>query len=154
EGSGQPYVWMRGYGIADENKFGPHYWMLDVDMDCEQAFDDGHGNKWFEMKAVVAPLPGWEGDITQTSTPARPYTSNNHMGICGRMNVFVANYPNLPSGLDPNSAQFLTPTYTYLTPVDERTASTSVLNETPCGDPDKEKRCVGSLLQVCKSSAS
>ena len=32
------------------------------------------------------------------------------------INVFVANFPNLPAGLDPNSAQFFTPSYTYLTP--------------------------------------
>jgi outer membrane protein assembly factor BamB len=151
EGAGQPYVSMAGFGIADENKFGAHYWMFDVDMDCEQAFDDGMGRKWFELKAVIAPLPGWEGDVAQTSTPMPPYQSNNHMGICGRVNVFVANYPNRPAGLDPNSAQFLSPSYTYLTPVDERTASSDVLNNTPCTDPDKEKRCIGSVLQVCKS---
>ena len=151
QGAGQPYVSMAGYGIADENNFGPHYWMLDVNMDCEQAFDDGHGQKWFELKAVIAPLPGWEGDITQTSTPAPPYASSNHMGICGRVNVFVANYPNLPAGLDPNSAQFFAPSYTYGTPVDERTASTDALNNTPCSDPGKEMRCLGSVLQMCTS---
>jgi len=75
------------------------------------------------------------------------------MGLCGSVNVFVANYPSLPAGLDPNGAQFLAPTYTYLTPVDERNASTAVLNETPCADSDNEKRCVGSLLQACKVSA-
>jgi outer membrane protein assembly factor BamB len=151
QGAGQPYVTMAGYGIADENTFGPHYWMLDIDMDCEQAIDDGHGQKWFELKAVIAALPGWEGDIAQNSSPMPPYASTNHMGICGRVNVFVANYPNLPAGLNPNSAQFLAPTYTYATPVDERTASPEVLNNTPCTDPGKEMRCVGSVLQVCKS---
>ena len=49
---------MAGYGIADENNFGMHYWMLDVDMDCEQAFDDGSGRKWFELKAVHRADPG------------------------------------------------------------------------------------------------
>jgi len=151
QGTGQPYVSMAGYGIADENTFGPHYWMLDVDMDCEQAFDDGHGQKWFELKAVIAPLPGWEDDIAQNSTPMPPYASANHMGICGRVNVFVANYPNLPAGLNPNSAEFFAPSYTYPAPVDERTASPAVLNNTPCTDPGKEMRCVGSVLQACKS---
>ena len=153
QGSGQPYAWMEGYGIADENNFGAHYWMLDVDMDCEQAFDDGQGRRWFELKAVIAPVPGWEGDIAQTSNPMPPYTTNNHMGICGRVNVFVANYKNRPAGLDPNAAQFFTPGYTYLTPVDERNASSDVLNKTPCVSPDIEKRCVGSLVQVCKNVA-
>ncbi len=151
QGAGQPYVSMAGYGIADENTFGPNYWMLDLDMDCEQAFDDGHGQKWFELKAVIAPLPGWEGDIAQSSTPMPPYASHNHMGICGRVNVFVANYPNLPAGLNPNSAQFMAPSYTYPAPVDERTASSDVIDNTPCTDPGKEMRCVGSVLQMCKS---
>jgi hypothetical protein len=44
--------------------------MLDVDMDCEQAFDDGLGHRWFELKAFIAPSPGWEGNIAQNSTPA------------------------------------------------------------------------------------
>jgi hypothetical protein len=147
----QPYVWMAGYGIADENTFGADYWMLDVDMDCEQAFDDGAGHKWFELKAVLAPTPGWEGNIAQTSTPAPPYQSNNHMGICGMGNVFVANYPNLPAGLDPNSAQFFTPTYTYLTPVDERNAPPAALTGTPCIAPGAELRCLGNLAQACQT---
>jgi hypothetical protein len=40
QGNSQPYETMAGYGIADENNFGANYWMLDVDMDCEQAFDE------------------------------------------------------------------------------------------------------------------
>ena len=72
QGSGQPYVTMAGYGIADQNKFGANYWMLDVDMDCEQAFDDGKGNKWFELQALIAPRPGPEsstGEPAQIGTP-------------------------------------------------------------------------------------
>jgi len=53
EGQGQPYMWMAGFGIADENTFGMHYWMLDVDMDCEQATDDRQGRRWFELKAFM-----------------------------------------------------------------------------------------------------
>lgn len=151
QGQNQPYVWMAGYGIADENNFGMHYWMLDVDMDCEQAFDDGQGRRWFELKAYIAPSPGWESDIAQTSTPAPPYNSINHMGICGMINVFVANFRNRPAGLNPNSAQFFTPSYRYLTPVDERNASNEVLNDTPCVSPGIEKRCVGNLAQTCQN---
>ena len=159
QGQNQPYTWMAGYGIADENNFGMHYWMLDVDMDCEQAFDDGQGHRWFELKGfmvtqlmtAVAPSPGWEGDIAQTSSPIPPYSSINHMGMCGMINVFVANFPNLPEGLNPNSAQFFNPSYTYLSPIDERGASEQVLNNTPCVSPGIEKRCVGNIAQTCQT---
>jgi hypothetical protein len=74
------------------------------------------------------------------------------MGLCGLVNVFVANFANRPGGLDPNSAQFSTPTYTYLTPVDERNASADVLNNTPCVSPGVERRCLGNLAQSCQSA--
>jgi hypothetical protein len=151
QGQNQPYVSTAGFGIADENNFGMHYWMLDVDMDCEQAFDDGHGRKWFELKAFVAPIPGWEKDITQTSNPMPPFPSINHVGLCGMINVFVANFPNLPAGLDPTSAKFLNPSYTYLSPIDDRGASNDVLDNTPCISPGIERRCVGNLAQTCQS---
>ena len=57
QGQNQPYGWMAGYGIADENTFGMHYWMLDVDMDCEQAFNDGQGHSWFELEASFGSTP-------------------------------------------------------------------------------------------------
>jgi hypothetical protein len=151
QGQGQPYVSTAGFGIADENTFGSNYWMLDVDMDCEQAFDDGHGNKWFELKALIAPRPGPEGSVTQTSNPMPPYSSPNHLGLCGMINLFVANFENLPAGLDPNSAQFIKPSYTYLFPVDDRTASDDVLKNTPCVSPGVENRCVGNISQTCQS---
>jgi len=151
QGRNQPYVSTAGFGIADENNFGMHYWMLDVDMDCEQAFDDGHGRKWFELKAFVAPIPGWEKDITQTSNPMPPFPSINHVGLCGMINVFVANFPNLPAGLDPTSAKFLNPSYTYLSPIDDRGASNDVVDNTPCISPGIERRCVGNLAQTCQS---
>jgi hypothetical protein len=159
QGQGQPYVWTAGYGIADENTFGMHYWMLDVDMDCEQSFDDGQGGRWFELKAFmvthlmtgVAPTPGWEGDIDQVSDPMPPYPSKNHMGLCGKVNVFVANFPGLPADRQPNAAQFVAPSYTWLVPVDERAASDDLLNNTPCALADAETRCVGNLAQTCQS---
>ena len=80
-----------------------------------------------------------------------PYKSANHMGMCGMVNVFVANYPNLPAGRDPNSAQFFNPSYTYLSPIDERGVSAEVLNDTPCVSPEIEKRCLGNLAQTCQS---
>jgi hypothetical protein len=156
QGSGQPYVTMAGYGIADQNNFGANYWMLDVDMDCEQAFDDGKGNKWFELQALIAPRPGPESStgeppITQTSNPMPPYSSPNHMGLCGMVNVFVGNFGNQPANLNPNSAQFFTPAYTYLSPVDDRSASNDVLMNTPCVAPATETRCVGNILQTCQA---
>lgn len=151
QGQNQPFVSTAGYGVADENTFGMHYWMLDVDMDCEQAFDDGMGNRWFELKAFIAPSPGWEHDVAQTSNPMPPYASNNHMGLCGKINVFSANFSNNPGAPNPNAAQFLTPSYTYLTPVDERNATPDVLNNTPCVAPVTERRCVGNLAQTCQN---
>jgi hypothetical protein len=67
------------------------------------------------------------------------------------VNVFVANYRNRPTALDPNSAQFSNPSYTWLTPVDERNASNDVLNNTPCVSPGVERRCLGNVAQVCQS---
>jgi hypothetical protein len=151
EGQNQPYVSTAGTGIADENTFGANYWMLDVDMDCEQTFDDGQGRKWFELKAFMTPAPGWEDDITQTSTPPPPYASPNHLAQCGMINVFVANFPGIPASLNANAAQFFTPSYTYLSPLDERGASNDVLINTPCVSPGVERRCVGNLAQTCQS---
>jgi len=152
QGQGQPYASTAGFGIADENTFGSNYWMLDVDMDCEQAFDDGHGNKWFELKALIAPRPGPEADVAQTSDPTPPYHSPNHMGLCGMVNVFVANFENLPAGLDPNSAKFIKPNYTYLWPVDDRGAPVDALENTPCVSPSVENRCLGNISQTCTSA--
>jgi outer membrane protein assembly factor BamB len=159
QGQNQPYVWTAGYGIADENNFGANYWMLDVDMDCEQAAADGQGRRWFELRAfmvtrlmtAVAPSPGWEGDVAQTGDPAPPYASKNHMGICGMVNVFVANFPNRPDGPGPDTARFLAPSYTYLSPMDERAPSAEMLDDTPCVSPDVEKRCLGNLAQTCRN---
>lgn len=146
------YVSMAGFGIADENTFGMNYWMLDVDMDCEQALDDGHGRKWFELQALIAPRPGpEEGPIAQTSNPMPPYASSYHMGLCGMVNVFVGNFANLPAGFNPNSARFIAPSYTYLSPIDDRNASLDVLNNTPCVSPKVENRCVGNISQTCQS---
>lgn len=159
EGQAQPYVWTAGYGITAENTFGAHYWMLDVDMDCEQAFEDAEGRRWFELKAImlrhlmagVAPDPGWEDAIAQVSDPMPPYSSTNHMGLCGMINVFVANFPDRPTWLDPDSASFITPSHGYLTPVDDRNASSDALNNTPCASPDVERRCIGNIAQTCKA---
>jgi hypothetical protein len=73
------------------------------------------------------------------------------MGICGMVNVFVGNFRNLPAGLNPNSAQFFTPSYTYLTPFDERNAPPEALSNTPCVAPSSERRCLGNIAQSCQN---
>jgi hypothetical protein len=73
------------------------------------------------------------------------------MGICGMINVFVANFPNLAARFNPNSAQFFSPSYTYLSPIDERAAAAEVLDNTPCVSPGIERRCVGNVAQTCQS---
>lgn len=42
-----------GFGYTDYNRFGPDYWMLDVDMDCDVT-EGG----WFEFK-VRSVLTRW-----------------------------------------------------------------------------------------------
>ncbi|MBQ4849935.1 alpha-amylase family protein [Pseudoalteromonas sp. MMG012] len=69
-----------GYGESVLNGYGPHYWMLDVQMDCSSSV-----NGWFEVKAYINNGQGWEGDINQAGAP---YMSNNHFAQCGQINVF------------------------------------------------------------------
>lgn len=69
-----------GYGITPLNTYGPHYWLLDVMMDCTKSVDG-----WFEVKSYITNGPGWEPDVTQANTP---YTSGNHFAQCGKKNVF------------------------------------------------------------------
>jgi uncharacterized repeat protein (TIGR03806 family) len=75
-----------GFGVAPENTFGPHHWMLDVDMDCSRT-DGG----WFELKAFIAGGEGWEPDVRQ---PGAPWVTNNHLARCGQGNVFVWGDPS------------------------------------------------------------
>ena len=74
-----------GYGLEKLNTVGPHLWMLDVDMDCTQAFKGLDGTRWFEVKSFVSNGPGWEGDVAQAGTP---YPSANHFAKCGQVSVF------------------------------------------------------------------
>ncbi|KAK8732749.1 hypothetical protein OTU49_006906 [Cherax quadricarinatus] len=94
EASGTPLVWTSSNpsnpGYQELNTYGDHYWMVDMDMDCSQT-EDG----WFEVKAYLSnDSQGWEADINQSggcsgSAGGRsPYTTNNHLGRCGYINVF------------------------------------------------------------------
>ena len=73
-------IWKDTVGYTPLNKYGEHYWMLDVDMDCSRT-----ANGWFEAKSFISNGPGWENDVSQ---PGAPYASRNHFGQCGMINVF------------------------------------------------------------------
>ena len=102
--SGTPLVWTTndsnypyhvdtdGFGYTPLNKWGEHYWMLDVNLNCDRS-EDG----WFEVKAYVMNGSGWESDRNQDSScggtvgGSKPYTTGNHFGRCGYINVFEFN---------------------------------------------------------------
>jgi alpha-amylase len=69
-----------GFGEEPLNLWGAHYWMLDVEMDCNRT-----ANGWFELKTYISNGPGWEADVSQ---PGAPYASGNHFAECGKINVF------------------------------------------------------------------
>ncbi len=69
-----------GYGETPLNRWGQHYWMLDVEMDCSKTV-----NGWFELKSFISNGPGWEADVNQ---PGRPWVSGNHFAQCGKLNAF------------------------------------------------------------------
>ena len=70
-----------GFGLEPLNVWGPHHWMLDVEMDCSKTV-----NGWFELKAFIKNGQGWEADVNQSNTP---YSSGNHFAQCGKVNRFV-----------------------------------------------------------------
>jgi hypothetical protein len=76
-------VALDGFGEDPENKWGHHYWKLDVQMDCSKTV-----NGWFELKSYISNGPGWEGNVSQAGAP---YTSWNHFGKCGSTNMFRRN---------------------------------------------------------------
>jgi hypothetical protein len=81
-----------GYGETPLNRWGHHYWMLDVEMNCDRTVDG-----WFELKSFITNGPGWERSISQSNTP---YASQNHMARCGHVNVFRRNQ-NAPVEIRP-----------------------------------------------------
>lgn len=54
------------YKVENEN-YGPHYWMLSMEMDCAQTADEGG---WFAFQAVVAEGSNvWkEDEVEQAAT--------------------------------------------------------------------------------------
>ncbi|XP_025084984.1 alpha-amylase-like [Pomacea canaliculata] len=87
---GTPAVWTSNDpsspGYHPLNVYGSHYWLVDMDVDCTKT-----ENGFFELKAY---LNGWEPDAQSKpctgdgSGDAMPFTSSNHVAICGRINVF------------------------------------------------------------------
>lgn len=69
-----------GYGETPLNRWGQHYWMLDIEMDCSKTV-----NGWFELKSFISNGSGWEGDVNQ---PDRPWATGNHFAQCGKLNAF------------------------------------------------------------------
>jgi hypothetical protein len=112
-----------GFGFLKENMdagLGDHYWMLDVDMDCETAVDIG-GTFWFEVKSFISNAPnGWEPDVTQAD---RPYVSGNHFAKCGKINIFERGSGAVR--------------YRDFDAADQ------------CSFPGVERRCSGSAAQAC-----
>jgi outer membrane protein assembly factor BamB len=117
-----------GFGFLKENfdaGLGDHYWMLDVDMDCETAVNLG-GTAWFEVKSFITNAAnGWEADVQQAD---RPWVSGNHFAKCGKINIFERG----------SSAV----TYRDFDTVNQ------------CSLPNVESRCDASLAQMCVSVGS
>ena len=69
------------------DRYGGHYWTVDVEMDCSRT-----ENGYFEFKSLVN--GNWEGGAALTGpctgpdAGQPPYTSGNHFGKCGYVNVF------------------------------------------------------------------
>ena len=91
--SNYPYTVAKdGFGYTPLNKWGEHYWMVDFNLDCDEA-ESG----WFEVKAYLMNGDGWESDRSQaascggTAGGSKPYSSGNHFGRCGYINVFEFN---------------------------------------------------------------
>ena len=83
---------MESYTMLYSFRWGEHYWMVDVNMDCSET-EDG----WFELKALITGGWGWENDVTQdvtcsgTAGGSAPYRNGNHLARCGYINVFYVN---------------------------------------------------------------
>ncbi|CAL1534471.1 unnamed protein product [Lymnaea stagnalis] len=93
QSEGTPAFWSTNErsnsGYSDLNTYGPHYWVVDIMVDCSKT-EKG----FFEVKAVVN--GAWEGDqlsgaCTGLGVQSPPYASKNHFARCGYKNVFHFN---------------------------------------------------------------
>jgi chitodextrinase len=83
-----------GFGIDSLNtslNLGPHYWKLDVMMDCSKAVE----GKFFEVKSYITNGPGWESNVDNSGHAylqgSAMAASQNHVGECGKINIFQRN---------------------------------------------------------------
>ncbi|CAH1784331.1 unnamed protein product [Owenia fusiformis] len=96
QAEGTPAAWtsdsQASSGYNPLNRFGEHYWMVEMDMDCART-----ENGIFEFKSYVTGGVGWENDIYQrTCTGSASMNSGssngaNHIAMCGHLNVFEFN---------------------------------------------------------------
>ncbi|KAG7177939.1 Pancreatic alpha-amylase-like [Homarus americanus] len=98
---GSPLVWTTNDPNAAEyqplNTFGPHYWMIDLMMYCDQTDAD-----WFELRSFTTNDEiGWEDDINQASDMCTgdagskaPTAGVYHVARCGYLNVFDFQSPS------------------------------------------------------------
>ena len=72
-------------------RYGSHYWLFDVDMDCSRT-EGG----WFEFKAVFTKSGSdfqWEKNVAQAQScvgelgQKTRFARINHVGKCGAVNV-------------------------------------------------------------------
>lgn len=95
EAFGTPMAWTTNNvlspGFQELNKFGDHFWMVDMEMDCSYT-DQQEG--WFDFKAYLSNYAaGWEPDVAQAPCTGTlggypSYSSVNHIARCGAINVF------------------------------------------------------------------
>ncbi|XP_042211005.1 alpha-amylase-like [Homarus americanus] len=96
---GSPLVWTTNDPNAAEyqplNTFGPHYWMIDLMMYCDQTDAD-----WFELRSFTTNDEiGWEDDINQDMCTGdagskAPTAGVYHVARCGYLNVFDFQSPS------------------------------------------------------------
>merc|ERR1712004_438290 len=92
------------------NVWGPHHWVVLVDMDCSQTQDG-----WFEFTTVYS-LGGEDGEVAISQGTCTgdvggeaPFTSDKHIARCGFLNVFefdeddcqIDEMPEVPPENDP-----------------------------------------------------
>ena len=136
-----------------------HYWMLDVDMDCEQAFGDGQGRRWFELKAfmvthlmtAVAPMPGWEGrhrPDEQSDAAVLVDQPHGHLRDGQRVR---REFPESARRARSELCAVLRAELHLPVAPRRAGASAEMLSSTPCISPNIEKRCLGNVAQTCQT---
>ncbi|KHJ46923.1 alpha amylase, all-beta domain protein [Trichuris suis] len=92
---GSPMLWTSDNNLDKSfnpyNKYGNHFWMFDVMMDCSKTTGG-----WFEFKAIT---DGLEESTKQTKCVEKgdviklPYGTEDNLGRCGYLNVYDFSQP-------------------------------------------------------------